>query len=379
MANKPFFQITHIQFLTLLYPSRLERYLILAILGPLALASATMELIPVNWSPQFTEIADVVNNVCDATLSLLFTAALLLWGVVVNRREAWRLDGGTAAFGAGACILAFISTALTFVYIPKRDQYGWMPNLILSIILWQSFLGWWWWVGAAGAGASGDELVRKEEKRRKKRETRANRRQQRSDAAREWWRGLTSTFGGTTVPPAADPHANQSHSEDEMVSVTNASGRTDEMSSPSTVRTRRPWMPDDSASRSTGSKSSIYSGQPAYMRFFHTLRQAHRHAARQQAFEHNSRIAQAYGSAAAEGDAPIGWGLGSYGARELTARREEENASGAGRQSGNYTPLDGRDRDMSLGEQPEPRPTPSGALWWGPLKRWRLQDSTSYR
>ncbi|KAL0573953.1 hypothetical protein V5O48_007994 [Marasmius crinis-equi] len=151
-------QITHIQFLGLLYPSTLEKRLIFSLLGPLAVLSASMQLVPISASPHTIDIASAVRNVCNATLSLLFTAALFIWGLLVNRVQAWRTDGGTAVFGAGALTLAIASTALNFLYVPREEEYVWLPGLMWAVVLWQSFLGWWWWVGA-GSGATTEEVV----------------------------------------------------------------------------------------------------------------------------------------------------------------------------------------------------------------------------
>ena len=110
-----------------------------------------MQLVPLGDTSEdekLTDIATAAQNVCNATLSLLFTASLLIWGFLVNRKQAWRTDGGTAAFGVGALMLALASTTITFIYIPSKDHYAWMPGLMWAVILWQSFLGWWWWVGA---------------------------------------------------------------------------------------------------------------------------------------------------------------------------------------------------------------------------------------
>ncbi|KAI0774811.1 hypothetical protein BD413DRAFT_454794, partial [Trametes elegans] len=134
-------QITHIQFLTLLFPSSLERRLIFSLLGPLAIVSSIMHVLRIHDNANLVKIASAIQNICNATLSLLFTGSLFLWGCLVNRRDAWRTDGGTAAFGVGALTLALVSTSLTFLYIPRRDQYTWMPSLMWAVILWQSFLG----------------------------------------------------------------------------------------------------------------------------------------------------------------------------------------------------------------------------------------------
>ena len=109
-----------------------------------------MELLPIHQSQTIVDIASTIRNTCNAALSLLFTSALFLYGLLVNRTQAWRTDGGTAVFGSAALALALISTALNFLYIPTKDRYLWLPSLIWAVVLWQSFLGWWWWVGASG-------------------------------------------------------------------------------------------------------------------------------------------------------------------------------------------------------------------------------------
>jgi len=167
-------QITHIHFLTLLFPSRLEARLIYILLGPLAIVSAIMQLIPIHGignlqSPVNAAIvnySDAVRNVCNATLSFLFSASLFIWGFLVNRKQAWRWDGGTAIFGVGALALAIMSTALNILYIPSQDQYVWLPGLMWAVVLWQSFFGMvvvgWRWHGCWG-GRGVAETGREEE------------------------------------------------------------------------------------------------------------------------------------------------------------------------------------------------------------------------
>jgi hypothetical protein len=91
-------------------------------------------------SAKTVQVGVIVRNICNSTLTLLFTTALFIWGFAVNRNRAWRTDGGTAAFGAGALMLAVASTALNFMEV-KVDHLSWLTNLLLSIILWQSWLG----------------------------------------------------------------------------------------------------------------------------------------------------------------------------------------------------------------------------------------------
>ncbi|KAI9455149.1 hypothetical protein BJY52DRAFT_1281284 [Lactarius psammicola] len=90
-------QIPHIQSLSLTYPSRLEAQFISVLLSLLAILAAGMRPAPLHSSQQFNNVARAVRNVCNATLSILFTLSLAICSLVVNRKQAWRTDGGTAA------------------------------------------------------------------------------------------------------------------------------------------------------------------------------------------------------------------------------------------------------------------------------------------
>lgn len=143
------FQLTHIQFLTLLFPSALEARLIFWMLGPLALAASGMEFTALSSYTDLktSDLGDSIRNICNSTLTLLYTVALLIWGLAVNRQRAWRTDGGTASFGAGSVGLALINTAISFVEI-AYDRLWWLPDICWTLTIWQSWLGFWWWVGA---------------------------------------------------------------------------------------------------------------------------------------------------------------------------------------------------------------------------------------
>lgn len=122
--------------------------------GPLALVAASMRVPRIAEHSMAATYAPIIMHVCNAALSLLFTCALLCYGFFVNRKQAWRTDGGTAVYGVGAMSLALLSTVLMFFYIPRQDEYIWLPSLIWAVVLWQSFLGWWWWVGAGSIEVS---------------------------------------------------------------------------------------------------------------------------------------------------------------------------------------------------------------------------------
>ena len=111
--------MTNIQYLTLLFPSRLEAKLILWMLGPLALIQAGFsfsDLAPLD-NVKVRDLGDSIGNICQSSLGLLYTTALFIWGVCVNWRRAWRTDGGTAWFGALSLLIASSYTVMSFLYI----------------------------------------------------------------------------------------------------------------------------------------------------------------------------------------------------------------------------------------------------------------------
>ncbi|KAI0338352.1 hypothetical protein BDW22DRAFT_1338009, partial [Trametopsis cervina] len=412
-------QITHIQFLTLLFPSRLERRLIFILLGPLAIVAAIMQLVPLkdpDDNGPVTSIADAIQNICNATLSLLFTASLFIWGLLVNRKQAWRMDGGTAAFGVGALFLAIGSTTITFVYIPSKDQYDWMPGLMWAVILWQSFLGWWWWVGAGMGVGEVDELLRREEKRRRKRKAKEDARQQRKEKAQTFWRGVTGSFGAGRAQ--------------ESIIAEDIDGEI----SPRDVAGSQAGHPASVVSASTASASSTSSTPPVglmghvrrFARYgygwYLSLRHAHLTAAREQAEENSEKIQQVYGKDGVneiiQNPSEVGWGLGHFGVRQAREANDcdrveglhgilEESRSDAAEWVDEYDPH--TNSDEAHGEETEgvlsrrrgwrfrggdasidmrgaavstrlstPRERPTSMWYWGPLRRWRFQDSTVY-
>jgi hypothetical protein len=113
------------------------------------------------------DMGDAIRNVFSSCLLLIFTLSLCIWGFLVNRNRAWRLDGGTGVFGMGALVLAFATTASSFVAV-KEEHIDWLQHLIWAAVLWQTWLGWWWWVGAGmGIGEVEDIMERAIRKRRK--------------------------------------------------------------------------------------------------------------------------------------------------------------------------------------------------------------------
>ncbi|KAH8827917.1 hypothetical protein DL96DRAFT_1600871 [Flagelloscypha sp. PMI_526] len=409
-------QITHIHFLTLLFPSRLEARLIIFLLGPLALVAAVVQLLPITNDEKVIYVASAIKNVCNATLSLLFTSALFIWGVLINRKTAWRTDGGTAVFGAAALSLAVVSTALNLLYINRREEFLWMPSLIWAVILWQSFLGWWWWVGA-GSGTSTDDrgsiLQREEKNERKRREARL-RRKNTKEKAKTILRAATDAFSTpmslrrrNTVAPSSSRSSPQL-TEEFVVAMDQSSS-----SSP-------PQAEGTTTSESDTSISTLPSFLPISVhRWYASLRAAHVTAARQQAQERAERIREME----RESEGPhnsSGWGLGSFGLRVGTSEAEASRSRSRTQRGRSGSPVPREPTENELGEtiiemrrssslrrsrtpslppaehvemnnmssdgrasgvepdQAEEPQRPRSLFWWGPLGRWRLRDSTAY-
>lgn len=186
--------LTHIQFLTLLFPSALEVRLIFWMLGPLALIEAGILFMGVVSSDNVKvhDLADSIGSVCASSLALLYTTSLFVWGVMVNWRRAWRLDGGTAAFGAAALTLALCNTVISFLRI-AFDRIWWLHMFTWSLTIWQSWVGFWWWVSAGMGIGEVEDRERREERIRARRERRQSRRLRRTASVQPASDGTSSS------------------------------------------------------------------------------------------------------------------------------------------------------------------------------------------
>lgn len=137
--------------------------------GPLALLSSFLYYTELSSIPAIDDLGDAVRNTANSTLTLLYTLALVIWGLTLNRSRAWRTDGGTAAFGTFALILGVAGTAINFLEV-KEDRMRWLPSVVECVLLWQSWVGFWWWVGAGMWNGEAEELERKGAKKRKRSE-----------------------------------------------------------------------------------------------------------------------------------------------------------------------------------------------------------------
>ena len=375
-----------------MYPSRLEAQLIFILLGPLAIIAAGMQLAPLHPSDHFNNLADAVRTVCNATLSILFTISLLIWGFVVNRKGAWRTDGGTAAFGAGAILLALAYTALTISYIPSHDQFEWVSGLTAAVILWQSFFAWWWWVGSGMGISEVDEWLRHSEKRRKRRAMRDARKKEHKDRLRGAWNAISG--GGRASTTAVEKAPSRTASVLRGRGSDTDSLRTSSQSGDASTRVRNDAQVNDG-----------YWPWTLAQRAYRYVCSAHISAARRRATERALHIREVFGANGSSADEPVnaGWGLGSFGVRE----REREAAGAAYEMEGverlvtneqdTAGVLEGEgdgaveEEDAETAQKREdelqhrqpganqtPEETRSSMWWWGPLRQWRHQDTTEY-
>ena len=372
-----------------MYPSRLEAQLIFILLGPLAIIAAGMQLAPLHPSDQFNNLANAVRNVCNATLSLLFTISLLIWGFVVNRKQAWRTDGGTAAFGAGAILLALAYTALTISYIPSRDQFEWVSGLTGAVILWQSFFAWWWWVGAGMGISEVDEWLQRSEKRRKRREMRATRKKEHKDRLRGAWNAIAG--GGRASATAVEKTPSRT------TTVLRGRGSDTDSLRTSSQSGDPPTRAQKNDAQGNGGYWPWTLAQSAYR----YVCNAHVSAARRRAMEQREHIREVFGTDGPPADIPAnaGWGLGSFAVweRERAAAGAAYEMDGVERlvnhaqcaaqvpeaeveedNTETTTRREGEIQHRQPGANQTPEETRSSLWWWGPLRRWRHQDTTVY-
>ena len=165
----------HIQFLMLLFPSKLERRLIFWLLGPFVLIETGLffvDLVPPDHV-KVLDLSDAMMNICDSSLALLYMSGLLVWGGLVNWRRAWRADGSTAAFGVAALLVALCKTVVSFVHI-GYDRVYCLRLMTATFTNWQNWLGFWWWVSAGMGIGEYEDRLRATEKRRRTKQRRAS-------------------------------------------------------------------------------------------------------------------------------------------------------------------------------------------------------------
>lgn len=150
----------HIHVLTLLYPSKLETRLFMALLLPIAFTSCALSFSPLLSSQREQDIFDSGTAVCNSALTLLYTCALFFWGLYIARKRAWGqadASGSTAVFGGCALGMAILGTVLAFVGISRGAQSvgndGWLDRVTWLVLLWQTWFSVWWWIGAGMYGA----------------------------------------------------------------------------------------------------------------------------------------------------------------------------------------------------------------------------------
>lgn len=258
-----------------------------------------------------------------------------------------------------------------------------------------------------------EEKLRREAKRESRRKEARERRQMTKTRAKKVWRGVAGAFG-TREDGSQPQHA---HSQD--LSDTDQE-RTSPPASPTHSPSSSPAAPFSTSTysvSSAGTFATLPRALPGIIhRWYASLRRAHLAAARQQAQERVDRIRELERNGNAS-PGRSGWGLGSFGWRigreGETDQHPRRTVSGHRGDYEMYNRSDWRTRrrsieqgrqhredvdpeppeDKSVPEEhlggdfnpafqaapPQPKPTrPRSMWWWGPLSKWRLQDSTVY-
>jgi hypothetical protein len=415
----------------------LEARLILLLLGPLAIASGLLEFTALLNQDSSQDLGDAFRNVCNSTLTLLYTSALLIWGLLLNRNRAWRTDGGTALFGVLAVSLALVGTAVNYLEV-KEDRAKWLEGIVWCILVWQSWVGFWWWVGAGMYAGEVADREKKEAKQRAKEERKiARKKGQMSDSVAKRLKRRVHLRG--------DDEADLAHSQSTTrLTVTDTSMRRRHGGNAPEGQTAdesyelddmRPGQTGVSAARSESSRSqesrlgaiASFFMKPQFMGALRHLRAAHDEAARDRAqedatkkrglrrwglggFKHETPVPGAPGDAESTTDETASvWGnssnsgslaastfVGTHDGQELAS--VSGGATGSGRpptptvpppvatSSSPPSPLPRSERPDEIvtieetGFEGRGMDENSGAWWWrGPWRKARLRDVTTYK
>ncbi|SCV68729.1 BQ2448_850 [Microbotryum intermedium] len=328
--------LTHIQFLTMLFPSELEAKLILGLLGPLALAAAGLYFTALSPHATVNDLGDAIRNTCNSSLTLLYTFALFVWGLTLNRSRAWRAEGGTATFGSVAMILGVLGVAVNFIEI-KEDRMRWLPSVIDCVLLWQSWVGFWWWVGAGMWTGEAEDVERRDAKKKKRAEAKLRKREAKERLDKR--EGGGSAIGSAASGPISlrrrpmRPSRQNTTEEIELqelgpsassgANAPAAANATNNTARPAGSRSGRRPAPSSDASDSSGStpppSHHFYSPVVAWLSpFFLRLRDAHDEAA----------VARAALPPRLPDDVRRGWGLRALMLRGKRERGEMRQAVG---------------------------------------------------
>ena len=214
-----------------------------------------------------------------------------------------------------------------------------------------------------------EELLQREERREKKRKARLAKRTERREKAQRLWRSASETL-----------HISSRRDE---LQHRHAGRPLNGPAEPGEDTTAPHTYPPESVADSTIVQSSWYyrlAETPplrSVCSFISMLRHAHIAAAHVQAIERVERRQQAYGNEAdnaRDTGTVVGWGLGSFGIRERERGRRAADAD----RDDEASVMSADERSVNE-RVPKPPPASGWSMWWwGPLRRWRLQDSTAY-
>ena len=215
------------------------------------------------------------------------------------------------------------------------------------------------------------------EKRRRRRRLREDRRREHKEKARVIWSGVTGK-----LRRARRDSSSTSTGSDDPPSPTTATSPTASTHGPAhaPAGAEPPWI----ARRLLDATLAALRTSVQYLRHSHIA------AAQRRAPEQVARMNAAFGEEAAH-DTPDrtpvvhGWGLGSFGLRQRERQQEGFEMDGfeglVRRRHGEHEepePEEAREGGVPVTPAKPVREARTSMWWWGPLRRWRLQDSTVY-
>jgi hypothetical protein len=299
----------------------------MSLVVPMVFASGVFQFLELHPNDTIQDIAYTGAHVCNAATYILFTAALIIWGCFLNPKRAWQFDGGTAFFGGVTISLAVFSTTLYILYMATEHLYRWLSGLLSTVVVWQSFFGWWWWVGA-GSGSA-----------------------------------LSVLDDNASVK--------QMIIHMEMQDNRKKDGRVRHRTADGPILSDSNIVPHLEFGHKLG---SLLPG--VLIEWLNALKKAHRAAERKQTAEQAGRIL------AMERGGMLPLSRFNFRRKRKNKRGERSAADDGNGRDDNFEteiedeiPEDGQKSEQERNGDPAP---PGSMLWWGPLRRWRLQDTTSY-
>ena len=107
-----------------------------------------------------------------------------------------------------ALFFGLLGTVVNFLEI-SEDRMLWLNGIVITILLWQCWVGFWWWVGAGMWSGEAADVERREAKKRARREAKRRRKEERKRQRKlaASATGVDATAGRGTAASTISQHA----------------------------------------------------------------------------------------------------------------------------------------------------------------------------